>query len=146
MTSLNFQLQISLLFFVRLSHNLVREIWVVHVTLTSYRISCDLEGHLDLWDQGQGQCIFFHYYLIFRFMPPQILDWVTSNFQLWLLKKGTSGWRCITSLIYLNWNLSFIYCRFEIKIFSVKAEWGWLLYLKNHRLATCICIVTWYVI
>ena len=68
----------------------------------------------------------------FWFIPPQILDWVTLNFQLWLLKKGISGWRGITSSIYLNWNLSVIYCRFEIKLFSVKAECGWLLYRKNH--------------
>ena len=53
-TSLNIQLRISLLFFVRLRHNLVRENWVVLVTLRSYKISCDLEGHLDLWGQGQG--------------------------------------------------------------------------------------------
>ena len=110
------------LIFVRLSHNLVREIWVVHVTLRSYKKSYDLEVHLDLWDQCQGQCIFFHYCLIFRFMPPQILDWVTSNVQLWLLKKGTSGWRGKTSLIYLNWNLSVIYCRFEINFFFGKSR------------------------
>ena len=134
MTSLKFQLRLSLLFFVGLSHNLVREMGVVHVTLRSFKISCDFEGYLDLWDQGQGQCIFFLYCLIFRFMSPQILDWVTSNFQLWLLKRGTSGWRSITSSIYLNWNLLVIYCRFEINLFffRLKAEWGWLLYLKNH--------------
>ena len=59
MTSLNFQLRISLLFFVGLTHNLVREIWVVHVNLRSYKISCVLVGQLDNLGQWQGQCIFF---------------------------------------------------------------------------------------
>ena len=54
MTSLNFQLRISLLFLVRLHHNLVREILVVHMTLRSYKISYDLEGHLDIWVQLKG--------------------------------------------------------------------------------------------
>ena len=54
MTSLNFQLRISLLFLVRLHHNLVREIWVVHMTLRSNKISCDLEGHFDIWVQWKG--------------------------------------------------------------------------------------------
>ena len=54
MTSLNFQLRISLLFLFRLHHNFVREIWVVHMTLRSYKISCDLEGHLDIWVQWKG--------------------------------------------------------------------------------------------
>ena len=59
MTSLNFQLRISLLFFVWWSHNLVRVTWVVHVSLKSYKISYGLQGHLDLWGQLQGKCIFF---------------------------------------------------------------------------------------
>ena len=48
MTSLCFQLRISLLLYVGLSHKLVREISIVHITLGSYKISCDLEGHLDI--------------------------------------------------------------------------------------------------
>ena len=122
MTSINFKLRISLLFFVRLSHNLVREICVVHVTLRSYKISCHLEGHIDLSGQWQGQCIFFLYCFIFRFIPPPILNWVTSNFQLWLLKKGTSSRRGIMSSISLNWNISNIYCRFEIKLIFSKSR------------------------
>ena len=121
MTSLNFQVRIFLLLFVELSHNLVRKIWVVHVSLRSYKISCDLEGHLDLWGQGQGQRIFL-YCLICRFIPPQILDWVNSNFQLWLLKKRTFGWRGFTSSIYLNWNIFFICCWFDIKLILVKKK------------------------
>ena len=60
---------------------------VVHLTLRSYKI-CDLEGHLDPRGQGQSQCILFLYCSICRFIPPQILDWVNSNFQLMLLKKN----------------------------------------------------------
>ena len=59
MMSLNFQLRISLLYNVGLSHNLVREIWVDHMTLRSYQISCDIEGHVDLWGLLQDKCIFF---------------------------------------------------------------------------------------
>ena len=55
MTSLSFQLRISLLFYVGLSQNLVREMRLVHDTLRSYKISRDLEGHLDLWVQLQGK-------------------------------------------------------------------------------------------
>ena len=49
MTSWKFQLRISFLFYVGLSHKLVKEIWVVHMTLRLYKISCDIEGHIDLW-------------------------------------------------------------------------------------------------
>ena len=49
MTSWKFQLQISFLFYVGLSNKLVKEIWVVHMTLRLYKISCDIEGHIDLW-------------------------------------------------------------------------------------------------
>ena len=72
MTSLKFQLRISFSFYFGLSHNLFRVLCVVHVTLRSYEISCDLEGHLDIWGQWQGQCIFFLYYLICPFITPPI--------------------------------------------------------------------------
>ena len=65
MTSLNFQLRISLLLYVGLSHKLVWEILIVHITVRLYKISCDLEGHLDLWGQLQGIWIFFLFRLIF---------------------------------------------------------------------------------
>ena len=48
MTSLCFQLRISLLLYVGLSHKLVREISIVHITLESNTMSCDLEGNLDI--------------------------------------------------------------------------------------------------
>ena len=48
MTSLCFQLRISLLLYVGLSHKLVREISIVHITLGSYKISFHLEGNLDI--------------------------------------------------------------------------------------------------
>ena len=48
MTSLRCQLLISFSFNVGWSHNLVKEIWVVHVKLGSYKISCDIDGHLDI--------------------------------------------------------------------------------------------------
>ena len=48
MTSLCFHLRISLPLYVGLSHKLVREISIVHITLGSHIISCDLEGHLDI--------------------------------------------------------------------------------------------------
>ena len=87
MTSFNFKWRIYLLYFVGLSHNLVRVIWVVYVSLTSYHILCDLQGHLDIWSQCQGQCIYFLYRLNCSFITPPILDRVTSSFHLWSLKK-----------------------------------------------------------
>ena len=55
---------ISFLFYVGFSHNLVKEIWLVHMTLRSYKISCEIEGPVDFWSQLQGKCIFFLYRLI----------------------------------------------------------------------------------
>ena len=75
---------------------------------------------------GKVNAYSFFYCLICQFITPQILDWVTSSFQLWSLRKGTSGWQGIWWSIYLNWNISFIYFRFEIKLILVKAEWWWL--------------------
>ena len=88
MTSLKFQLRISFLFYVGFSHNLVKEIWVVHMTLRSYKISCDIEGHVDLWGQLQGKCIFFRNRWICQFITPSIVYQITSNFQEWSLKTG----------------------------------------------------------
>ena len=39
-----------------------------------------------------------------------------------VIDTGTPGCRGITSSLYLNWNISVIYCRIEIKIVPVKAE------------------------
>ena len=86
MPSLKFQLRISFLFYVGFSHNLVKEIWVVQMTWRSYKISCEIEGHVDLWSQLQGKCIFFLYRLICQFMTQSILDRITPNFQVWSLK------------------------------------------------------------
>ena len=137
MTSLKFQIRISLLFYFGfLSHNLFRLARVVHVTLRSYKISCDLEGYLDILGQLQGKYNFFFLYrLICPFITPPILyrvTWLTTNFQLSSLKMGTSGFGGITSSIYLNWNISIIYCQNEIKLVLVKAEWQWLLFLKTN--------------
>ena len=49
-----------------------------------------------------------------------------------VVDKRTSGCRSITSSIYLNWNISVIYCRIEIKLVSVKAEWRWVLFCRNY--------------
>ena len=86
MPSLKFQLRISFLFYVGFSHNLVKEIWVVHMTLRSYKISCEIDGHVDLWSQLQGKCIFFLYRLISQFINQSILGRITPNFQMWSLK------------------------------------------------------------
>ena len=81
MTSLCFQLRISLLY-VGLSQNLIREMRIVDITMRSYKISFDLEGHLDILGQLQGKCRF-----ISPFITPSILYRITSNFLRWLLKK-----------------------------------------------------------
>ena len=101
MTSLMIQLRISFLFYVGLSHNLVKEIWVVDMTLRSYKISCEIEGHVDLRGQLQGKYILFLYHLVCQFITPSILDRVPASFQQSLLKKGTSGFWGITPSIYL---------------------------------------------
>ena len=120
MTSLSFQLRISLLLYVWLSHNLVREMKLVHVTLRSYKISYDLEGHLDLWDQLQDKQKFFLYRLICPYITPSILDWITPKFYI---KKGTSGYIGITSPTSLDWHISVIYCRIQHKPTLAKSDW-----------------------
>ena len=130
MTSLNFQLRISYF-------------WSDCITIWSERSgwSIWLWGHikyhvtlkvtLTFGFNGKVIAYSFFYCLICQFITPQILDWDTSGFQLRSLRKGTSGWQGIWWSIYLNWNISFIYCRFEIKLILVKAEWWWLLVRKN---------------
>ena len=51
-----------------------------------------------------------------------------------VVDKGTSACRGITSSLYLNWNISIIYCWIEIKLVLVKAEWRWLLFREKHYL------------
>ena len=53
------------------------------------------------------------------------------NLSVVVVDKGTSGCRVITSSLYLDWNISVIYCRIEIKLVLVKEEWRWLLFRKN---------------
>ena len=74
----------------------------------SFKIPCDLEGHLDLVGQLQGKCILFLSRLVCPFITLFILCRITSNFQPWSLKKGTSGYIGMTSSISLNWHISFI--------------------------------------
>ena len=131
MVSLNFQLRISLLFFVGLSYTLVRVIWLVHVALKSYKISCELEGHLDLWCQWQGQCIFFLHRLICPFISPPILDHVTSNFQLCSLKKSFRLQR-----YYVIYIFKLRYLRY------LPSDWAQIC-LRKIRLTMCICILTY---
>ena len=45
---------------------------------------CDFEGHIDIWGQWQGQCIFFLYRLISQFITPPILESLQiSNYRRW---------------------------------------------------------------
>ena len=46
-------------------------------------------------------------------------------------EKGTFGYLGITSSIYLNWNISVIHYRIDIKLILVKAEWQWLFFVKR---------------
>ena len=115
MTSLYIQLRISLLIVVGLSHNLVRVVWVVHDTLWSYKILCDIEGHVDLLGPLHGKWLF-----------SLLFDLSIHNSSI--LDQITSGCKYDTSSIFFNWDISVINCQIELK--SV--------------LTTCICILTWY--
>ena len=120
MTSLSFQLRISLLFFNGLSHDLVREILDIHVTLRSYEISCDPECHLDLLGQLLGKWIFFLRRSICPFITPSILDRITSNFQRWSLNFRLHMYYVIKSL---KWHISVIHCRIELISALAKSDW-----------------------
>ena len=115
MTLLKFQLRISFLFYVGLSHNLVKGIWAVHMTLSSYKMSCYIEGHVDLWGRLQGACIFFLNRWICQFITPSIS--LPNHFKSSsvVVEKGTSSCKGITSSILLNWDFSVIYYRIELK-------------------------------
>ena len=134
MPSLKFQLRISFLFYVGLSHNLVKEIWVVHITLRSNKISCEIEGPVDLWSQLQGKCIFFLYCLICQFITQSILDRITPNFHVWSL-KAKEKYRGM-----LRGESSG--CSMEIS--HVLSDWAQIC-LRKIRLRICIYIWTWYV-
>ena len=86
MTSFSFQLRISLLLCVGLSHTLVREIWIVHITLRCVKYNVSLTVTLTFWVNCNvneySLCL-----LISPFITPSILDRITSNFERWLLKK-----------------------------------------------------------
>ena len=84
MTSLSFQLRISLLFYVLLNHNLVTEVRLVHFFILNIMWRW---RSLWPWGQWQGKCIFFFYRLVCPFITPSILDRITSNYQLWALIK-----------------------------------------------------------
>ena len=99
----------------------------------SYKILCDLEGHFDLWGQWQGNFIFI--LSLGSSFHNSVNYWPNFfNLSTWSLTKEHSGCRAITSSLYLNWNISVIYCRIEIKLVFVKAEWRWLLFRKKHFL------------
>ena len=137
MPSLKFQLRISFLFYVGFSHNFVKEILVVHMTLKSYKLSCEIKGHVDLWSQLHGKCKFFLYRLICQFITQSILDRITPNFQVWSLKakekyqgmlRGeSSGCKGITSSIFL------------MEISYVLSDWAQIC-LRKTRLRICIYI------
>ena len=55
--------------------------------MVSFKISSDLECHIELLVQWQGKCIFLLYRLVCPFISPSILDRITLDFQLWSLKK-----------------------------------------------------------
>ena len=105
MTSLCIQLQISLLIVVGLSHNLVRVVWVVHDTLWSYKILCDIIGHVDLLGRLHGKWLFS---LLFDLSihNSSILDRITSNVQLWSLLEELPVANMIHHQFFLNWDIS----------------------------------------
>ena len=76
-------------------------------------------------------CILCLYSLDCPFITRSFLQGITSNFQPWSVKKELTG---ITSSIYLNWNISVIHYRIDIKLILVKAEWQWLLFCKKNVL------------
>ena len=124
----------SLLFYVGLSHNLVREIWVVHVSLRSFHVTlrlheifCDIEGHVDFWGPLQGQCIFFLYRLICQFLIEslQILNCGHWKRNFWLPRYYATS---ILKLRYLHYWPS---------------DWAKICFSKI-RLTICIWILTWY--
>ena len=122
MTSLCFPLRISLLVYVGLSHKLVREISIVHLTLRSYKISCDLEGHINILGQLQGKWIIFLYRLIFLFITPSILDRITSNFNGGSWKRNFRLHRYyVINIFKFAYLLYFV--KIELKSALAKSDW-----------------------
>ena len=86
-----------------------------------------------------------YYFFIVRFVDSFLRKFLTESIQIFNCGcwKKPSGWRGITSSIYLNWNISFIYYRFDIKLILVKEEWRWLLVRKNHFPMSLPVLQTW---
>ena len=116
-TSLSFQLRISLLLYVGLSHKLVREIWIVHITLRCVKYNVSLTVILTFWVNCNVNVIeYFLCLLISPFITPSILNRITSNFERWLLKKELS-----VALVYVINIFKLAYLRY--------------FYLIEHKLA-----------
>ena len=75
---------------------------------------CHLKYHvilkvtLTLWVNCKVNAYIISFSFGVPFITLSILCQITSNFQLWSLKKGTSGYIGMTSSISLNWHISFI--------------------------------------
>ena len=133
MTSLSFQLGISPLLYVGLNHKLVREIWIVHITLRCVKYNVSLKVTLTFW----VNCNVNEYFLCFfisPFITPPILDRITSNFERWLLKKELpAALDYVINIFKLAYLRYFLSDRTQISFCKI-------------RLMICICILTWNVI
>ena len=133
MTSLWFQLRISPLLYVGLSQNLIRQKRIVHITLRSYKITCDLEGHHDILGQLQVKWIFF----LYRLISPFITQFLTESLQIFnggCWKKNFRLHRYYVMNIF-----KFAYLLYFL------SDWNQISFSKI-RLMICICMLTWSVI
>ena len=154
MTSLNFRLRIALLCYVDMNHSLVRVIWVMHVTFWSYKISYDLQGHLELWGQLQGDCIFILYRSIWQFITQFLTEsieifncgrwkrnfrlqryYVINIFKLRYLRYLLSGWAqiCLSKIrltICMSCIINLVFNKMEETFQSNTLDWSSLVILS----------------
>ena len=93
-----------------------------------------LHVYLDLWGQLQGKRIFFLYRWMSPYITPSILDWITTYFQRWFLKKR--NFRLHRYYVINIFRLAYLRC--------LLSDWAQT-NLSQIRLIVCICILTWYV-
>ena len=86
------------------------------------KILCDIEGHFDLLGYLHGKCIFS---LLFDLSIHNSVNSWPNHFKCStvVVVRGTSGCKYDTSSISLNWDISIINCRMELK--SALAKWDW---------------------
>ena len=108
--------------------------------MVSFKIPCDLEGHLDLWGQLQGKRIFFLYRFVWPFITSSILFqffFSSNHFKFSTVVVAKGNFRLNRYYVINILKLAYIRC--------LLSDWAQTSFSKI-RFIIYICILKWYVI